>query len=340
MTFFSLGVNYKIIPYKKREALYRLRRVIEEYWKRKAPGSVSTLATCNRIEIHGIAHSEKWINSIIGDFLDKYPQFKEAHIAYGRKEIFKRGLRLACGLESQLKGEYQILWQIEKWTKEEDFPGLLLALWENIIEVSKKIRKYAGLDKNRINIAILLFDEFEKHILLKRKKRVMVIGTGKIAELIACSSPKNVHLLFAARKNYARAKKLAQLAEGEALLFDEIPDKLIEVDAVISATSSVHYVLKPNHFKEALKKRKSLLYIYDIAVPSDVAPDVSLIPFIRVVTLDDLVEKFNQKDNSIFKQIEFAAELIEKEMLNYRELFNEKIYTHRNAPQYTCQQTG
>ena len=75
-------------------------------------------------------------------------------------------------------------------------------------------------------------------------KRLLVIGTGKVAELISRKDLKNTHLIFVARKRNARALNLSRKAKGELLSFDDIPKMFNEVDAVVSATSSPHYIIK------------------------------------------------------------------------------------------------
>ncbi len=111
MTFYLIGIDYKTVPYEIREAAYRIQRHIIEYWRRS---KAAVLITCNRIEIYGVAPSRSEAKSLTEGFRHHFGNyFKDAYAYYGREEVFKHGLRLACGLESQLKGEIQILHQLE-----------------------------------------------------------------------------------------------------------------------------------------------------------------------------------------------------------------------------------
>lgn len=319
MTSYLIGIDHKRTPLKVRETAYRMREEIARFWEGANPGKTAMLVTCNRIEIYGVTGSKNSAAAMIRDFQKAFQQFKNAYKYYGGHGIFRHGLRLACGLESQLPGEYQILEQIEGWIRSEGFPRHILGILEKAVEISKAIRAEAGLDKGAVDLASLLFHRLKREMPLNRRRRVIVIGTGKIAELVAKKVPDSVKLSFVARKKRAKAERLARIAHGEALLPEELPVRLVDADSVISATSSAHYVLKKIHFKEALKARRRLLCIYDVAVPADAAPGVASIPFVRLVSLNGLIRAFNKKDNPFSARLKTAAKLVEKHAAGYKE---------------------
>lgn len=321
MTFYLIGIDYKTVSYEIREAAHRIQRDIIVYWQYSSTaGRTAVLVTCNRIEIYGIALSRDEAIALTESFKYHFRDyFKDAYVRYGREEIFRHGLRLACGLESQLKGEIQILQQLELWVGSKDFPLLLRELWSPVIKEAKIIRAKSSLDNDTVNVANIVLNELQKNITFNKDTEILVIGTGKVATLIAEKRPEGVHLLFVARKRRSKAKRLADMTNGDALLPEEIPRRLVTVDAVISATSSPHYILFARDFIEALNVRSRPLYIYDLAVPHDVALDVYRIPFVEIQDLDDLARAFSQNRN-IARRLELAEELIQEKVHEYRRL--------------------
>ena len=319
MTFYLIGIDHKKASYEIREAAYRIQRDIIGYWQRSsAAGRTAVLITCNRIEIYGAAVSRNEAITLTESFRYHFRRyFKDAYLCYGKEEVFSHALRLACGLESQLKGEIQILRQLESWSGSGDFPILLRELWNTVIKEAGIIRARSGLGSDTVNVVDLVLNELQKNITFNGDAEILVIGTGKVAALIAEKRPEGARLVFAARKKRSKAKRLADMTNGEALLPEEIPGRLVTADAVISATSSPHYVLFGRDFIEALNARSRPLYIYDLAVPRDVAPDVYRIPFAEIKDLDDLARAFSQNED-IAGRLGSAEELAEEKIDEYR----------------------
>lgn len=337
MIFYLIGIDYKTVSIENIELAHRLHRKIMEYWHSISPGNAVVLATCNRVEVYGTASNIQEALRQEISFRNIFRNcFKDAYVVYDYANVFEHGLRLASGLESQLLGEPQIMQQLERWLNRDNFPILLKNMWVRIIKIAREIRADSGLDKNTVDIAKLILDDIKRNIVSKENIEIMVIGTGKIAALIAEKQLQSVHLTFAARKELSKAKKLADFSGGEALLREEIPSRLVTVDAVISATSSPHHVLNMCDFNAAMKIRRRPLYIYDVAVPRDVASDIYTIPFVRIKTLGDLTSKYYQKNINLLRRLDLAEKLVEDSVFRYKEIKNGKEDTNRYASQPAC----
>jgi len=321
MIFYLIGIDYKGLELETRESIYRLRDKISSYWRHTEPDRADVLSTCNRVEIYGVASNIDEAISHVGSFKKEFKNlFKSAYVKYGRYEVLKHGLRLACGLESQLQGEYQILQQLRAWHSRKDFSFLLKEAWNHIILKAEEIRREAGLGEDGVNISELIFRDLKQRLVRKDKMEVLVIGTGKIAALIARKGPGSTKLFFVARKKRSKAKQLADLTGGETLLPEELSKKLVTVDAIISATSSPHYVLFCRHFNRALRLRKRPLYVYDLAMPRDVAPDVQDIPFVTLQYIDGLIRDAGQEDY-LRRGIALASKLVEEVTYEYKDRY-------------------
>ncbi|MBU4312634.1 MAG: hydroxymethylbilane synthase [Candidatus Omnitrophica bacterium] len=282
MILYLIGIDHKSATIQEREPLYRRRSEITDFWKGIGEDHVA-LFTCNRIELYGISEDIFSVSRAIGLFQERFPEFSEySYVKEGRDEVIEHAFRLACGLESRIIGEKEILKQLDSWIKEDSFPLIWKNIWSEVLDRAKHIRASSGLDSVKNNIAKIVFKD------LGFKKNIVIIGTGKIAQIFSENKPLGVNLYFVARKKHKKAKRLAKESGGSAVLLDDLGKLLLGADAVISATSSPHYVLRKEHFLDILQKRNRPLFLYDLAVPRDIEPGVGRIPGIFLQNLDDL----------------------------------------------------
>ncbi|TRZ49872.1 hypothetical protein D4Q80_01200 [bacterium] len=312
MYFYLTGVDYKSAPLSVRENIYRNRGDIINFWASRCSGKTEALFTCNRVEIYGVTECLQEAFSGISKFSMAFPDFsRRAYFKYGKDEVFRHSLRLACGLESQLHGELQILNQLETWSGQGSFNSALKSFWQEIIFLSKKIRSKAGLLTHYDNIAPLIYYDFINHRGSSGLFKAIVVGTGKIAELFAQYRMPQAQLNFISHKNYIKAELLAGISGGKAYTFKELPGLLLEADIFISATSSPHYIFKKIYFEDAISRRVHQLYVYDLALPRDIEPEVAGIDGILLNNLEDLDRLFQMRNIEKKDMTSIASDLIE-----------------------------
>ncbi|MFH0840206.1 MAG: hypothetical protein V1883_04230 [Candidatus Omnitrophota bacterium] len=332
MHFYLIGIDYKTTPFDARERIYRSRKAIAYFLENDERRTSAALITCNRIEIYGISKDPGEAINHIDGFFAEFPDFAaRAYTKYGKEEVFRHALRLACGIESQIQGELQILAQVKAWSDRGIFHPGLKQLWDEAISISEELRFRAGLNDPSENIATIAFHDLKKRLNIKQSADIVVIGTGKIAELIAQYRQDFFCINFIAHKNHEKAEALARASGGRASLLIDLPRLLSGADAVISATSSPHYILKKEHFFALSKQRKSPLYLYDLAVPRDIEPAVRDIEGLVLRNLDDLSGAFDEHNRRKRKNIDLASCLVDEKLRNYAERTYGKSYQNRNA---------
>lgn len=311
MYFYLIGLDHKITPLEIRENLYRQRREILGFWGQK---SAQVLFTCNRIEIYGLAGYSQEALNIIADFSKKFPEFARcAYFFHAEAAIFRRALRLAVGLESQIQGEAQILAQINNWLQKQEMPYALSELWKKVIPLAEEIRLKSGLYDGNGNIAKVIFADIKSRFSCSRQINIIVLGTGKIAELLARFYPEEAKLNFIAHRNYQKARELAKIAGGKAIFLRDLSSNLCEADVLISATLSPHYILQKEHFSRI----RSKLYVYDLALPRDVNPQVRELSNVFLQDLDDLAGVISRLNLQNQPKINLAARLVEQAQLDF-----------------------
>jgi|GEM_PF-740002 len=320
MIFYLIGVNFKDVPYYIQERISGDRRQITGFWEDSPSRQAAVLNTCNRLEVYAIARDIwEYLRAIMLFKIRFGYLFDKAYIKAGEKEVFSHAVRLAAGLDSQLKGETQILEQIKVWAGRESFLALLGEIWREAVQIAEDIRKESKLDNEKYNIPSVVYDDLLRNLHDARLLRVIVVGTGRVAELIAEYKPANIRLYFAAHKNYKRAGYLARKTGGIALHLRDVHNHLLHVDALISATSSPHRIFSRDYFAEAAAKRNSPLYVYDLAMPCDIEPAAGKLDGVILKNLNNSDELFERHAAGVSDNIKLAEYLVEEAVKNHKE---------------------
>ena len=120
----------------------------------------------------------------------------------------------------------------------------------------------------------------------------MLIGAGDISEScsthFAARQPKSITV---ANRTLERGEKLAAQLGGAVMRLADLPERLHEFDAVISCTASSLPIVGLGAVERALKRRKHRpMFMVDLAVPSDIEPEVKELQDVYLYTVDDLAQ--------------------------------------------------
>jgi len=323
MIFYLIGIDYKTVKFEKREEAGLLKKIFTQFLSSNGFCDARLLSTCNRFEVYDFAKNRNEAFYRL-DILKKNFNyfFGNSYNFFGEKEVFKHLLNVACGLESQLKAEEQILGQLISFSNQKDFPDSLKEIVGEAISAARLIRAKLELDKKIYNIADLVLEDIAVKTTKTDGLKVIVVGTGKIAELFASNRREGVQFYFLAHKNYIKANELARRAGGLAVSLAKINEVILDADILISATSSPHYILRADFFKKVMAKRKKSLYVYDLAIPRDIDCEVSSIDGIILKNMNDLTPLFEKHNQRIRKELLILEALVQAEAEKY-EVFYE-----------------
>ena len=235
--------------------------------------------------------------------------------------------RMSSGLESMIIGEDQILGQIKDSKKKSEKEGhcgkTLDTIFTKAIHVGQVVRNKTKINQGSISIGSAAVDLAEEHLGDLQDKHVLVIGAGKMGTLVAKAlAEKNLKAIFVANRTYYKAVKLAEELDGEAILFDNLEEKLLNADLVISSTGSPHPIVNKERLLKVFGEEapKKMIFI-DIANPRDIEDDVKELG-IDLFNIDDLrgIAEKNKKlrENEVIE----AENIIESEFDLLKESFN------------------
>ena len=274
--------------------------------------------TCNRYEY--FLYTEDY-NELDLDCENKY-----VIIQYSDEAVLHL-FRMTSGLESMIIGEDQILGQVKdaklKSEREGHCGKKLDAVFTKAIHVGQVVRNKTKINQGSISIGSAAVDLAEENLGDLQDKNVLVIGAGKMGTLVAKAlAEKNLKAIFVANRTYYKAIKLAEELDGEAILFDNLEEKLINADLVISSTGAPHAIINKARLLKVFDEKipKKMVFI-DIANPRDIEEDVKEIG-IDLFNIDDLrgIAEKNKKLRE--REVIEAEKIITSEFDLLKESFN------------------
>jgi glutamyl-tRNA reductase len=284
------------------------------------------LSTCNRTEFYVITDDagRTRIRDWLRDDRNLAPSFAETLFTLDDDAAIRHIFRVACGLDSMILGEPQILGQLKDAFRSAQNAGTLgqqlSRLMQHTFAVAKKIRTDTEIGASpvsvasaAVNLANQFFAGFSKHTAL-------LVGAGTTVELLAKHlSSRNIGRLFVANRNVDRARDLAGQFGGFAVPLSEIEGTLPEADILITSTASPVPVITVAHMKAAIKARKRKpIFAVDIAVPRDIEAGVAELKDVYLYTIDDLERVIQEgQGNRAAAAIE-ADKLLDEEIHRYQ----------------------
>ena len=301
-----LGLNHNTAPVEVREqvvfagdevgrALVRLKDIegIEE---------AILLSTCNRTEFYVITSDtgrealQSWLHSERA--LDG--AFSESLFSLDADEAIRHIFRVACGLDSMVLGEPQILGQLKDAYRDAQQAGTtgkqLSRLFQHTFSVAKKVRTDTEIGANPVSVASAAVSLAQQFFSGFSKHTALLVGAGVTVELLAKHlSSKEIGRLFVANRDVEKARNLAGQFGGYALPLSELEGTLPEADILITSTASPDPIITSEQITAAmaLRKRKPIFAV-DIAVPRDISPDVAELDDVYLYTIDDLHQVIQQ----------------------------------------------
>ena len=274
--------------------------------------------TCNRYEY--FLYTESYVD-------DELDCDNECVIIEYNDDAVLHLFRMTSGLESMIIGEDQILGQTKdsknKSEKEGHCGKTLDTVFTKAIHVGQVVRNKTKINQGSVSIGSAAVDLAEEHLGDLQDKHVLVIGAGKMGTLVAKAlAEKNLKAIFVANRTYYKAIKLAEELEGEAILFDNLEEKLLNADLVISSTGSPHPIVNKERLLKVFGEEvpEKMIFI-DIANPRDIEDDVKELG-IDLFNIDDLrgIAEKNKKlrENEVIE----AEKIIESEFDLLKESFN------------------
>ncbi len=301
MQLTAVGLNHQTAPLSIREKLAFAAACLPEAVRNLARSNAATeaviLSTCNRTELYCVGDSEEIIRWLADYHSLPIEEISPYLYTLGMQETVRHAFRVACGLDSMVLGEPQILGQIKdavRVAQEQESMGKKLnALFQKTFSVAKEVRTDTAVGENSVSMASASVKLAEQIFPDIGDLNVLFIGAGEMIELVATYfAAKNPRLMTVANRTLVRAQELCDKlgVNAEPCLLSDLPAILHDYDVVVSSTASQLPIVGKGMVERALKQRQSMpLFMLDLAVPRDIEAEVGDLNDAYLYTVDDMV---------------------------------------------------
>ncbi|GKQ39549.1 glutamyl-tRNA reductase [Streptomyces sp. A012304] len=251
----------------------------------------AVLATCNRIELYadvdkfhaGVAELSTLLAQHSGVGLEELTPYLYVH--YEDRAVHHL-FSVACGLDSMVVGEGQILGQIKDSlarAQELHTAGRLMNdLFQQSLRVGKRAHSETGIDRAGQSLVTFGLEQLARGTDVQswvRGKKALVIGAGSMSSLAAATLARaGVAEVVVANRTFHRAERLARiLTEADdtdvmarAVPMESVPQELTRADVAVSCTGATGLVLTAEAVATAVEGRTGAPVAFDEEPPADV----------------------------------------------------------------------
>ncbi len=330
MTLLAVGINYNTAPVTIRERLAFpteiLDTTLKNLWNIQEISEAAILSTCNRTEFYYQAESDDQtalITWIANTKNIKPAEFTPYLYSYKDSQSIRHMFRVACGLDSMILGEPQILGQMKTAYHAANQAGTLgrnlSRLFQHTFSAAKKVRTDTAIGSSPVSVAFAAVQLAQQIFDKLSEQTALLIGAGETIELTARHLYQHgIGRIIIANRTYDKAHALAAQFNGFAIALSELPNHLAEADIVVSSTASQLPILGKGRVESAIKirKHKPMLMI-DLAVPRDIEAEVEQLRDVYLYTVDDLQNTVNQNLDSRRRAAEQAEEIIDTQVEHF-----------------------
>lgn len=326
MSIFVIGVNHKTAPVAIREKVAfdpsQIQQALEAV-NHFTPENI-ILSTCNRTELYAKSEQVNAIPQLI-QWLAEFHQIPQDELKpylyiYEQNSAIQHILRVACGLDSLVLGEPQILGQLKdalKKAKTSQTTGhQLTRLMQHAFTTAKKVRTQTSIGSNPISVAFAAVSLAKQIFSQLEQQTALLVGAGETIELVGKHLAKNgIGHIIIANRSVDKAELLATEYNGVGISLSDIAEHLPKADIVISSTAAPLAIIGKGMVERALKKRRHRpMFMVDIAVPRDIEPEVAELDDAYLYTVDDLQSVIEENLQSRRHAAEQAESMVNDEV--------------------------
>ncbi|HVE93502.1 MAG TPA: glutamyl-tRNA reductase [Acidimicrobiales bacterium] len=304
MSFVLVGLNHKSAPLDLLERVCladaaRAKLLVEIAGRAEVSEAV-VVSTCQRIEVFAVAER---FHPAVGDLREALAAVSgvavgdfalhvvELHGDDAARHLF----RLACGLESSVVGETEILGQVrtavEVATEAGSAGPELSALFRRAVAVGRRARSTTAIARGVASVSAAAVAMAADRLDGLAGRSVVVLGAGTVGEgmAVALADAADPGAVVVANRSRARATALAQRVGGRAVDFGALATELLNADVLLTSTGATDTVVTRADLEAVQTERAGrALLVVDVAVPRDVDPEAKSVEGVTLLDMDDL----------------------------------------------------
>ena len=348
MTILVLGINHKTASVALREKVafsdekrdFALRNIQQT----ELAESAVILSTCNRTEVYlhnkrvSPQEAQSWITQAVQWFSTIHQldlaELNRCIYIHENLPVVNHLMEVACGLDSLILGEPQILGQVKQaYQMSEEYyqhehqsiSGELSRLFQKTFATAKRVRTETNIGESAVSVAYAACSLARQIFESLRELTILLVGAGETIELVSRHLLRHgVKNIVIANRTLARAEtlldKLARPQNVQAIGLERLQEGLNQADIVISSTGSPTVLITQTMVEMAQQQRdyKPMLLV-DIAVPRDIEESAAELDSVYHYTVDDLQNIIQHNLSRREQASEQAKEIIRQECQDFFE---------------------
>jgi glutamyl-tRNA reductase len=320
-----VGLSYHTAALEKRERVtysaLELPEVLQALRMSGAREAV-VLSTCNRTEFYLVGHEEDSVHAVSTILSERLGESSAPYLVTRRdREAAAHLFRVAAGLDSMVLGEAQVAGQVRSaWESAREHSSTVLnRVFQTAALVSHRVREETSIGRGAASVssaAVQLARQIFGSLL---GVRAMVLGAGDMADLALKSlASEGVTTAIVSSRTADTAALLAERHLARAVPLADVWTELAEIDLLVTGTSSTAPVVTRDMLEPALRSRRDRpLFILDIAVPRDVAPDVRRLDNVFLYDIDDLKAVVESSLERRRSELPAAERIVQEEVARF-----------------------
>jgi len=311
-----VGLSHKSAPLSLLERALvsgdALAKLLRDLSAAEHVAGVFVISTCNRAEIYAEVDKFHGGVSVVCELLARHSGIPLAELTphlyvHYEDRAVQHLLAVACGLDSMVVGESQILGQVRQALQiareQRTLDRPLSELGTLALRTGKRAHAETGIDQAGASLVTVGLAAAAGRLrgldapaggpgaALLAGLNVLIVGAGSMSSLAVATAAKlGPAGITVANRGQQRARQLAATVSARWTDLSRLTAEVAAADLVVSCTGAPGLVLTAAMVREALAARPTgrPLVLLDLALPRDIDPDAGRLPGAAVVSLEDL----------------------------------------------------
>jgi len=311
-----VGLSHKSAPLSLLERALvsgdALAKLLRDLSAAEHVAGVFVISTCNRAEIYAEVDKFHGGVSVVCELLARHSGIPLAELTphlyvHYEDRAVQHLLAVACGLDSMVVGESQILGQVRQALQiareQRTLDRPLSELGTLALRTGKRAHAETGIDQAGASLVTVGLAAAAGRLrgldapaggpgaALLAGLNVLIVGAGSMSSLAVATAAKlGPAGITVANRGQQRARQLAATVSARWTDLSRLTAEVAAADLVVSCTGAPGLVLTAAMVREALAARTAArpLVLLDLALPRDIDPDAGRLPGVAVVGLEDL----------------------------------------------------
>ena len=260
---------------------------------------------------------ETWISLTTLEQID-IDHFDQTLEVYKSDDVYLNLLRLGSGIDSFVVGKQEVFDEIVQSLSHAKSAGtsgnILNKLFENVIRLSTRMRDTTGISKDVTSLGDIAVKLVDEKAGLDSKKKVLLIGTGNSAALVAKTLNKKEISYDVTSRTVERANGFSTIVGGNPIDFDDALSTFNKYDIIFVATTSDYFLITFERIRLVMEEKKKGTLILDLSDPRTVDEGITALPGIKLLFRDQIAEIFEESVKGKSDIVPSIEKIIAKEL--------------------------